>query len=124
MRFDVSRLDRLLWPLFVGFICLNFLDVYTTTLAMNFGPLFHEQNPLAAAMFDKHFQGFLLALAFKYLPAIPLFYVVFTNDPHGKHQFGIRLVKFSVLIAIIGSDMVLFYVVGLHNLQSLLSLPL
>jgi hypothetical protein len=124
MCLDVNSLNNMIWPLFVGYICLNFLDVYTTTLAMNFGPLFHEENPLAAALFDRKFQGYLLALAFKYLPAIPMFYVVFTNDPHGRHQFGIRVVKFSVLIALAGADMMLLYIVGLHNLQSLLCLPL
>ena len=120
MRFDLGILTKMIWPLFVGFICLNFLDVYTTTLAMNFGSLFHEENPIAKAMFDRQFQGYLLALAFKYLPVIPLFYIVFVGDGQGRHPLGIRVVKFTALIALTGSDILLLYVVGVHNIMSLL----
>jgi Domain of unknown function (DUF5658) len=122
MGLNMRVMNDLLWPLFVGYLCLNFLDVYMTTLAMNFGPLFHELNPLAAALFDRQFQGYLLALTLKYLPVIPIFYVVFARDRGGGHQFGLRLVKFSVLIALVGADALLFYVVGIHNALSLLGI--
>ena len=123
MAFDVGTLERFAWPLFVGFICLNFLDVYTTTLAFNFGPLFHEENPLAAALFDRQFQGYLLALTFKYLPMLPLFYIVFSRDRSGEHQMQIRMVKLAAVIALAAADIFLFYVVGINNLQALLSAP-
>jgi Domain of unknown function (DUF5658) len=122
MSLNMRVMNDLLWPLFVAYLCLNFLDVYMTTLAMNFGPLFHELNPLAAALFDRQFQGYLLALTLKYLPVIPIFYVVFARDREGNHQFGLRVVKFSVLIALVGADVLLFYVVGIHNLVSLLGI--
>lgn len=122
MRLDLNLLNKMIWPLFVGYICLNFLDFYTTTLAMNFGPLFHEENPIAAAMFDRQFQGLLLALAFKYLPAIPMFYAVFVGDVDSRHQVALRAVKFSALIALVGANILLLYVVGVHNFTTLLGL--
>jgi len=120
MQFDTATLEKFAWPLLIGFVCLNFLDVYSTILAMTKGPLFHEQNPLAAALFNRQFQGFVVALAFKYLPLVPLFYIVFANDRHGKYEVQIRLVKFTGVVALAGADILLLYVVGIHNLQSLL----
>ncbi len=121
MQFDVGTLQKFAWPLFVGFVCLTFLDVYTTTLAFNFGSLFHEENPLAAALFDLKFRGYLLALAFKYLPMVPLFYLVFMQDKEGRHPLQVRMVKLSAVVALTGADMLLFYVVGINNLHALLS---
>jgi hypothetical protein len=122
MQFDIATLEKFVWPLLVGFICLNFLDVYTTTLGLTFGQAFHEQNPLASILFDRQFQGYLIAIAFKYLPLIPLFYLAFVRDRTGEHAMQIRMLKFSAVIALAGADIYLFYVVGIHNLQSLLSL--
>jgi hypothetical protein len=122
MQFDVTTLEKFAWPLLVGFVCLNFLDVYTTTLGLTFGSAFHEQNPLASILFDKQFQGYLLAIIFKYLPLIPLFYLAFITDKSGKHAIQIRMLKLSAVIALAGADIYLFYVVGIHNMQSLLSL--
>lgn len=122
LQFDLKQLNDFIWPLFIAYLCLNFLDVYMTTLAMNFGPIFTEQNPLAAALFSRQFQGYLFALAFKYLPVLPIFYVVFATDPKNEHPFGLRLVKFSILVALVGMNAVLFYIVGVHNLESFLGL--
>lgn len=121
MQFDLGTLQNFAWPLFIGFVCLTFLDVYTTTLAFNFGPLFHEENPLAAALFDWRFQGYLLALAFKYLPMVPLFYIVFLQERGGKNALQIRMLKLAAVIALAGADILLFYVVGVNNLQALLA---
>ena len=121
MQFDIATLQKFAWPLFTAFVCLNFLEVYTTTLAFNFGPLFHEENPLAAALFDKQFQGYVLALVFKYLPILPLFYLVFVQDKHGKHQLEIRMVKLAVVITLAAADLFLLYVVGINNLHALLA---
>ena len=121
MQLDVATMERFAWPLLVGFVCLNFLDVYTTALGMNFGPLFHEENPLAAALFDRQFQGFLLALILKYLPLIPLFYLVFVRYGSGRHQVEIRTLKLAAVVALASADLFLLYVVGINNLQVLLS---
>jgi Domain of unknown function (DUF5658) len=121
MQFNLETLQKFAGLLFVGYVCLNFLDVYATTLAFSYGALFHEENPLAAALFGQHFEGYLLALLFKYLPMIPLFYLVFVKDKAGKHQMEVRMLKLSAVIALAGADLFLFYVVGIHNLQALLS---
>ncbi|MDE1854205.1 MAG: hypothetical protein KGI38_10750 [Thaumarchaeota archaeon] len=121
MQFDLATLEKFAWPLFVGFICLNFLDVYATALAFNYGPLFHEQNPLAAALFDRQFQGYMLALLFKYLPMLPLFYIVFVKDRGGAYEVQVRTLKLAAVVTLAGADILLFYVVGIHNLQALLS---
>lgn len=120
MQFNVATLQKFLWPLFIAFVCLNFLDVYMTTLAFDFGPLFHEENPIAAALFGAQFQGYLLALVFKYLPMIPLFYLVFVQDTQGTHRVQIRTLKLAGLVALAGADALLFYVVGINNLHALL----
>ena len=121
IQLDLETLQEFVWPLFIGFVCLTFLDVYTTTLAFSFGSLFHEENPLAAALFDLQFRGYLLALLFKYLPMIPLFYLVFMQDKGEKHAMQVRMVKLSAVIALTGADLLLFYVVGINNLHALLS---
>lgn len=121
MQFELSTLQRFAWPLFIGFVCLNFLDVYTTTLAFNFGPLFHEENPLAAALFDKQFQGYVVALVLKYLPILPLFYLVFVQDRQGRHAMQVRVLKLAAVVALAGADILLLYVVGINNLHALLA---
>lgn len=123
MQLNPGTLQKFAWTLFIAFVCLNFLDVYMTTLAFNFGPLFHEENPLAAALFNQQFSGYLLALVFKYLPMLPLFYIVFVDDKMGRHQLQIRMLKLAAVIALAGADILLFYVVGINNLQAILSAP-
>jgi hypothetical protein len=122
-QLDVRTLDRIILPLFIGFICINFLDLYTTTLALNFGPLFHEHNPIAAALFSNQFQGFLLATALKYLPIMPFFYGVFLKDSK-ESAFQVRLVKFSCLVALAAADIFLLYIVALNNVPALLGASL
>ncbi|MDG6929424.1 MAG: hypothetical protein JRN29_05225 [Nitrososphaerota archaeon] len=118
---DTARLDRFLWPLYVGFICLNFMDVYSTFLALSRGPYFQELNPIAAALFELQLPGLLLALAFKYLPAIPLFYIVFVRDRTGTRHFEIALVKFSALVALVSADIFLLYIVASNNIPLLMT---
>ncbi len=119
---NLGTMNNLLWPLYVAFISLNFLDVYSTLLATQWLGSFRELNPIAAILFGLRFRGFLMATIFKYLPAIPLFYLVFAADFSGKRSVEIRLVKFAGLVALIASDILLFYVVGLNNLPELAKL--
>jgi hypothetical protein len=121
-QLNVHTLNNLLWPLYVAFICLNFLDVYSTLLAMNRAESFRELNPIAAVLFGLQFPGFLTATIFKYLPAVPLFYAVFSSDSSGKHALEIRVVKFTGLVALIASDILLAYVVGINNIPELVKL--
>ena len=83
MSLNLRFLDKVLVPLYAAFLCLDFLDVYSTLLAMKSSFDFHELNPIASALFSMRFDGFLIAIAFKYLPAIPLFYLVFAKDSSG-----------------------------------------
>src|SRR5713226_4358869 len=82
---NLKTINNILWPLYVGFICLEFLDVYSTLVALSQGQLFMELNPIAGTLFSLKFIGFLLALALTYLPAIPLFYLVFVGDKFETH---------------------------------------
>src|ERR1700741_684804 len=103
MSLNISFMEKLLLPLYVAYLCLDFLDVYSTLLAMR-SDLFQELNPIASALFSLRFEGFLIAIAFKYLPAIPLFFLVFVKDPHNRHPMEIRLVRFAALVALVAVD--------------------
>jgi Domain of unknown function (DUF5658) len=120
MGLDLELMDKFLGPLFIAYLCLNFLDVYSTLLALRTA-LFRELNPIASTLFSLHFSGFLIAIALKYLPAIPLFYLTFVKDPHGRHPFQIRLVRFAALVALISADGLLGYIVAWNNIPTLLS---
>lgn len=121
MSLNLSFLDKVLAPLYVAFLCLDFMDVYSTLLAMRSSFDFHELNPIASALFSMHFDGFLIAIAFKYLPAIPLFYLVYVRDAAGIHPFQIRLVRFVGLVALVAADGLLGYIVVWNNLPILLA---
>ena len=116
---NLKTINNILWPLFVGFLCLEFLDVYSTLIALSQGQFFMELNPIAGTLFSLRFIGFLLALALKYLPAIPLFYLVFVGDKFGTHPYEIRLVKFVALASLVAADALLLYIVALNNLPLL-----
>ncbi len=116
---NLTLLNDILWPLFIGYLCLSFLDVYSTILAFKVGPLFQERNIIAAVLFSLRFNGFLVAMLLKYLPAIPLFYLVFLKDPLEIHPYEVRLVKFGALCALCAADIFLLYVVGINNIPQL-----
>ena len=120
MSLDMELMNKMLLPLFVAYLCLDFLDVYSTLLALSTG-LFGELNPIASALFSLHFGGFLIAVTFKYLPAIPLFYLVFARDKYDRHPFQIRLVRFSAVVALIAADGLLGYIVAWNNIPTLFS---
>ena len=120
MSLNIDFMNKLLLPLFIAYLCLDFLDVYSTLLALSTG-LFGELNPIASTLFSLHFGGFLLAVTFKYLPAIPLFYLVFARDKYDRHPFQIRLVRFSAIVALIAADGLLGYVVAWNNIPTLIS---
>ena len=79
-------------------------------------------NPIASALFSMKFEGFLIAVVFKYLPAIPLFFLVFVRDPSGTHPFQIRMLRFVGLVSLVAADGVLGYIVAWNNIPTLLSL--
>lgn len=116
---DITKLNNILWPLYVAFICLNFLDIYTTSIALSTPSIFVERNVLAAKLFASNFAGFIFALVIKFAPALPLFYAVFVGDSD-KYHYHVRIVKVSALAALIAG--VAFYcaVVLLNNIPVLL----
>jgi heme A synthase len=122
MSLNLHFLEKVLLPLYAAFLCLDFMDVYSTLLAMKSSFDFRELNPIASALFSLHFNGYLLAIAFKYLPAIPLFYLVFAKDRSGTRAFEIRLLRFVGLVSLVAADGVLGYIVVWNNLPALLAL--
>jgi hypothetical protein len=119
MSLNLHFLDKVLLPLYAAFLCLDFLDVYSTLMALKSSFNFKELNPIASALFSMRFDGFLLAIAFKYLPAIPLFYLVFVKDSQDRHPFQIRLVRFVALVALVAVDALLGYIVAWNNIPAL-----
>ncbi len=117
---NISKLNNILWPLYVAFICLNFLDIYTTSIALSTPNIFVEKNILAARLFASSFLGFLFALAVKFAPAIPLFYAVFVGDSE-KHRYQVRIVKVSALAALIAGVAFYGFVVLVNNIPVLIS---
>lgn len=120
LSFEPQALDRWLLPLLMGLICLNFLDVYTTVIALGTSSLFRELNPIAAPLLELWPQGFLLALALKYLPILPLAYICFARDDQNSHPVAIRVVKLSGLCALVAANALMFYVVFINNIPMLL----
>ena len=119
MRLDLEFMDKVLLPLYIAYLCLDFLDVYSTLLALKTA-LLRELNPIASTLFSLHFDGFLLAIAFKYLPAIPLFFLIFVKDSDNRHPFEIRVVRFAALVALVSVDGLLGYIVVWNNIPTLL----
>lgn len=120
MSLGLERLDNFLWPLFIAFICLNFLDIYTTSFAMSSPLVFYERNLIAARLFAMSFEGFLVAFLVKFAPLLPLFYAVFVKDSRNKYPYQIRLVKVGAIVALVGGDVFYAIVVLLNNIPVLL----
>ena len=114
-------IDKVLGPLYIAFLCLDFLDVYSTLLAIRSTFEFHELNPIASDLFSMKFDGFLIAMAFKYLPAIPLFYLVYAKENKPEHAFQIRLMRFVALVALIAAVGLLGYIVAWNNIPTLMA---
>ena len=112
LQFSVERLNRLLFPLLLALIFLDFADVALTLAAVSIGPPLVELNPIASALFQKQFLGFALALALKYVPILPFAYLVLLHDWSGR-PVAIRVLKLGVFVALVGA--VLFTVVIVTN---------
>jgi hypothetical protein len=120
-KLDLAKLDNALWVLYILFICLNFLDIFSTSLVLGQAQNFHENNVLAARLFTMNLPGFLLAVVLKFAPAFPLFYIVFLKESTSKYSFQVRIIKISALFALIVGDSFYGAVVLLNNIPQLLS---
>lgn len=118
---DNGLIQRLLWPLFGLFVVLAFADITTTLLAFTGGSGFVELNPFASELFHLKFEGFLLAYFMKYLAAIPLFFMITLKNKDGKHEFEVRLLKFTAFVVLVGADVYLGFIVLANNLPALVS---
>lgn len=119
MRIDFDRVGKVLIILLAVFILLNLVDIITTLTALSHRSLFTELNPIAFGLFRLQFPGFILALAFKLVPLIPLSYGVFVPES-GKNQIQLRTVKLGVLVALGAAD-VLYIVIVISNISTLLA---
>jgi Domain of unknown function (DUF5658) len=120
LSFPIERLDSLVLPLLAPYLILNFLDVASTLIAMQF-PSFVELNPIAAALFSHQFTGFIFALVLKYSPAVVVTYIAFMKDVGNKHPLGVRMAKISAIMVLIIGNAFYVYVVG-SNLGNLFRL--
>lgn len=102
LQFSVSRLNRLLLPLLLALILLDFADIALTLTALSIGPPLVELNPIASALFRQEFWGFILALALKYLPLLPIAYLVLLDD-RPRSPVRVRILKFGVLVALVAA---------------------
>src|SRR3984893_6115145 len=120
-KLDVASLDDTLWVLYIFFVCLNFLDIFSTSLALGNQISFQENNILAARLFAMSTQGFLLAILLKFASTFPLFFIIFLKDQRNKYSFQVKIVKVSALFALVVG--VIFYVavVFLNNIPLLVS---
>jgi hypothetical protein len=121
MSFDLKNLNKKLLILLSVLAALNFFDAATTLVALNAGPIFVEQNPIAAALFRLSFVGFLGALALKYVPMVPLAYATFVRirEDKGVH---LRVVKVSALLALAAADVMYVFIVSSNTLNLILYL--
>jgi hypothetical protein len=114
MSFDIKKVNKWLLILLSVFIALNFVDTFTTLLAIKSAG-FVELNPIASGLFHLDFGGFVLALVLKYFPVVPLAYATLVGAD-GKHAFSIRMVKVSVFIVLVAADIFYLGVVGSNTL--------
>jgi Domain of unknown function (DUF5658) len=121
MSFDINRVNRWLLILLSVFIALNFLDAFTTLVALR-AQGFVELNPIASGLFNLDFRGFVLALVLKYTPVVPLAYATLVGA-EGRHTLPIRVVKVSVFIVLVAADIFYLGVVGSNTLTLALYYP-
>ncbi|MDV3243928.1 MAG: DUF5658 family protein [Nitrososphaerales archaeon] len=118
---DLAMIQKFLVPLYVAFILLNFSDALTTLVAMTRSLHFVELNPFASTLFKMQLPGFAYAIFMKYVPAVPLFFMVFVRDEQGNHDVEVRLLKFAAFVVLAAADIYLGYIVLGNNLPKILS---
>lgn len=118
---DIRQLNR--WLMFsLSLLSVLFLlDVISTLVAINGMPGFIELNVIVAPLFDRGFEGFLLALALKYYLLLPVA-VVISLKPYGtKFDVVVRVAKLGVLTGLIAGNLLYTFIV-MHNAALLLGL--
>jgi len=113
-------IERVIVPLFIAFVLLNFADTLTTLIALRTGFPFVELNPYASLLFRMQFPGFFYAYLFKLIPAVPLFYLTFLKNGE-KYRLEVRLLKFVAFVVLVAADIYLGFIVLGSNLPKLIS---
>lgn len=120
---NIGLIQKALWPLLASFIILSFSDTATTVVAAATNGGFVELNPLGSGLFSLGLQGFMLAYLLKFVPVVPLFYMVAIRDRGPEADFQVRLLKFAAFVVLVGADCYLGAIVIGNNLPLLLHLP-
>ena len=118
---NLNMIQRLLWPLLSLFIIFSFSDTLTTLLAAASGSGFVEFNPIGSRLFQLGFAGFMLAYLLKFVPLVPLCYMVAFRRSDPKDDFQVRLLKFTAFVVLTAADIGLGAIVLGNNVPVLLS---
>ena len=119
-RLNLEYIQKALWPLLTLFILFNFRDTVTTLDASALTNSFVELNPLGAALFKLGFVGFMIAYLVKFVPVVPLFYMVAFRWNDEKYDFQAKLLKYTAFVVLVGADIFLGVIVFDHNLPLLM----
>lgn len=119
LQFSVGRLNSFLFPLLVGLISLQFADVVLTLVALSVGPPLVELNPIASALFQREFGGFLFALGLKYVPVLLIAYFALMGDRPAR-PVRIRAMKLGALVGLVAS-VILSALIVANNALNLLA---
>ena len=118
-RLDLEFMQKSLWLLLTLFILFNFWDTVTTLDASALSRGFVELNPLAAELFRMGFAGFMIAYLVKFVPVVPLFYMVAVQRRDQKYTFQVKLLKYTAFVVLTGADIFLGVIVFANNLPLL-----
>ena len=119
-RLNIEFIQKALWLLLTLFILFNFWDTVTTLDASALSSGFVELNPLGAALFRMGFAGFMIAYLVKFVPVVPLFYMVAFRWKDEKSDFPSKLRKYTAFVVLVGADIFLGVIVFDHNLPLLM----
>lgn len=119
MKIDYGMVRKALVTLLGIFILLDLMDVITTLTALSNSSVFTELNPIAHGLFQLQLLGFALAIAFKFVPLVPLSYGVFMSES-GKNQVHIKTFKLGVLVSLGAANVLLIAIVA-SNLSTLMA---
>ncbi|MDG6990660.1 MAG: hypothetical protein JRM99_04480 [Nitrososphaerota archaeon] len=118
MKLNIELIQSALWPLLAGLVLLNFWDTITTLYAAELSSGFVELNPLGAALFRLGFEGFMVAYLLKFIPVVPLFYLVaFRRGSTDEFQY--KLLKYMAFLVLASADLILGAIVLGNNLPLL-----
>lgn len=118
---DIDQLNRWLIISLATLSIFFFLDVISTLIAMSMHPGFVERNVIAAALFGRGYEGFIVAMALKYYPLLPVAAIVCLKPRGTRFEVAIKTVKLGALTGLVAGNFVAAFIV-VHNLSLLAAL--